>query len=94
MKIIATTTSNGFLIEATSDELAQIMGFGSHYSLKEGNKLEINKVIQVTPLWRALTVSRERKAEITALAIQLRKTADRVDTINQALAEPIVEVKS
>lgn len=94
MKIIASISSNRFLVDASADELAQIMGFNSAYSLKDPNKPDIGKEIKVSPLFRALEVSRERKAEIASLADQLRKAAGRVDSINQALAEPIVEVKS
>ena len=93
MKIIAKVNDSRFLVEAEADELAQVMGFSGYYYLKDGNKLAVGKVVNVSPLYRALEVSRGRKAEIAALAEQLRKTAGRVDTINQALAEPIVEVE-
>lgn len=95
MKIIAEVNSDRFIVEATSSELAQIMGFAGTYHLKDrAHQLAVGRDVQVTPLYQALEVSRERKEEIAGLAEELRKAADRVDSINNALASPIVEVKS
>ena len=93
MKIIAQANTDRFIVEADGSELAQVMGFSGTYSLKDGDKLAVGKEIKVSPLWRALEVSRGRKAEIADLANKLRTAAGRVDSINQALVEPIVEVK-
>lgn len=93
MKIIAAVNEGEYLIQASKDELAQILGFNGAYYLKEGNKLAVGREIKVSPLYQALQVSRQRKTEIATLADQLRKVAGRVDSINQALAEPIVEVE-
>lgn len=93
MKIIA-TTSSGFIVEATGDELAKVMGYAGSYHIKDGNKEpRLGREIPVSPLWEALAVSRTRKEELASLANALRKVAGRVDTINQTLASPIVEVK-
>ena len=94
MKIIATISTGVLLIEASSDELAKIMGFAGESYLKDrGRELTVGREIKVASLYRALEVSRGRKTEIATLAEQLRKAAGRVDSINQALAEPIVEVE-
>lgn len=94
MKIIGTVGSDLFLVEASSNDLAQLMGFASAYNLKDGDKLAVGKKIEVSPLYQALQVSRARKDEIAELANKLRAVAGRVDSINQALAAPIVEVKT
>ena len=94
MKIIAKARDDVFIVEARGDELAQVMGHNSAYALKDRTaQLAIGVDIKVSPLYQALQVSRQRKAEITQLAEALRKVAGRVDSINQALAEPIVEVE-
>jgi len=92
MKVIAQTGTGRFLVEATSEELAQIMGFRSEYSIKdEHRKPRIGSEIQITKLWSALSVERERVDEIRNQANALRKTADKLDSINAALDCPIVE---
>lgn len=95
MKIIADVNGSKFLVEATDTELVRIMGFGYTSQAREkGHKIEVGKEIPVSPLWEALEVTRGRVAEVTNLAASLRKTADRVDSINAALKSPIVEVKA
>jgi len=93
MKIIGTIGSDRFLVEATGNDLAQVMGFHSTYGLKDADKLAVGKEIKVSPLYQALQASRERKGELAELANKLRSAAGRVDSINQALAAPIVEVE-
>lgn len=93
MKIIGKTGSSGFIVTASLEELCQIMGFYQSYGMKEAEKPDVGKDIKVSDLYQALSVSRARKEEITKLANELRKAAGRVDTINQALAAPIVEVE-
>jgi predicted P-loop ATPase/GTPase len=95
MKVIAKVTEGRFLVEATSDELAQVMGFHSDYYIKDDiKKPRVGCEILVTKLWAALTVERGRVDEIRNQANALRKTADRLDTINAALDCPIVEPQS
>jgi len=54
-------------------------------------ELLIGSEIQITKLWSALSVERERVDEIRNQANALRKTADKLDSINAALDCPIVE---
>lgn len=94
MKIIAKVSDGRFLVEATSTELAQVMGFNSTYELKErDNTFHVGRDVQVSQLWSALAVTRGRQKEVAELAERMRKLADRVDSVNKALAAPIVEVK-
>jgi hypothetical protein len=93
MKIIGKNSSDGFIVLANREELCQVMGFYSSYGMKEADKPDIGKEIKVSDLYQALSVSRERRDEISKLANQLRTVAGRVDSINQALASPIVEVE-
>lgn len=95
MKIIGKAGSGEFIVTASEDEMAKIAGYGSMYEIKSDcDKPTVGREVQVSELWRALKVSRERKADIATLAESLRKVAGRVDSINQALAAPIVEVKT
>jgi len=93
MKIIGTMGRGEFLVQADENELAKIMGVHSTYGMKDAEKPAVGKEIKVSELYQALQVSRERKEEIAKLANQLRTVAGRVDSINQALASPIVEVE-
>lgn len=92
MKIIANVTSDRFLVEADSYELAHIMGFSYPTELKESRKLAVGRDVEVSGLWQALSITRAREKEVAALAESLRKIADRVDSVNKTLAAPIVEV--
>ena len=92
MKIIG-QTKGGYILEASGDELANICGYSYSNELKGSNTPCIGLTIQVWPLYEALQFSRKRKAEIAHLAESLRKIAKRVDTINEVLANPIIEEK-
>lgn len=94
MKIIAAISGSTFLVEASDDELARIAGFSYASSLEHHMKPSVGKVVNVSPLWAALTVSRERVAELQKMATALRTVATRVESINAALAQPIIEVQT
>ena len=93
MKIIGKTENCGFILTATEDELANIVGHDYPSRMKNDQRPAVGKEIKVSGLWSALVVSRNRKSEIAELANKLRAIAVRVDSINQALASPIVEVE-
>ncbi len=90
MKIIAKGSSK-FIVEADEYEIANIMGYQYPSSLPSGSKIDVGREVQVSKLWAALTIERTRVDEIRAQASALRKTADRLDSINAALDCPIVE---
>lgn len=92
VKIIG-KTDTGFIVTANEHELAHICGFGYPSELKGSMSLAVGREIQVSKLYQALEVSRARRDDIATLADKLRQIAGRVDTINQALAAPIVEVE-
>lgn len=92
MKIIG-RMDNGFIVTASEQELAEIAGFRYSSSMKSDCRPEIGREIRVSKLFEALRVSRERKEDIEKLANDLRRVAGRVDSINQALSAPIIEVE-
>jgi TfoX/Sxy family transcriptional regulator of competence genes len=94
VKIIASISSDKFLLEATDDEIAQITGNGSAWAVREKWKPAVGLTVQVSALWKALDASRERTEELAALAVKLRNAADKVDSINKAVKAPIIEVKT
>lgn len=93
MKIIAKGTGSLFLAEISEAEIANIAGHTYTSGVPVG-VISVGKEINVADLWRALSISRERHAELAKMATQLRAAATRVDSINAALANPIVEVKT
>ena len=93
MKIIGKTSNSEFIIVAADSELAMICGFSYSSSMPEKLRPDIGREIKVASLYAALCVSRARKADIAGLANSLRTVAGRIDSINRALAEPIVEVE-
>ena len=92
MKIIAAMRPNEFLVQMTDLEIARVLGFGFVSEVKPS--LSVGQEIKVADLWRALEISRERHDELAKMATQLRTAATRVDSINAALSNPIVEVKT
>ena len=94
MKIIASITASKFLLEANDDEIAQITGNGSAWSIREKWRPEVGREVKVSELWKALESSRERTADLAGLAGKLRAAADKVDSINKAIKEPVIEVKA
>lgn len=92
MKVIAVVDSSKFLIEASAMEIANIIGYSYPSSIKGG--VNVGQEIKVSDLWRVLEISRERHDELAKMATQLRTAATRVDSINAALSNPIVEVKT
>lgn len=92
MKIIAGIDSSGFLVEVSEHEIAEIIGFTYPSEIEGG--IRVGEEIKVADLWGALEISRGRYAELAKMATQLRTAATRVDSINSALSNPIIEVKS
>lgn len=92
MKIIAAIDGSRFLVEVHENELAKIAGFTYPSEIKGG--MRVGQEIKVADLWIALEISRGRYSELAKMATQLRTAATRVDSINAALSNPIVEVKT
>ena len=93
VKIIAKVSDTRWLVEANNYELANVMGFGYPIELKGNNELIVGREITLSKLWEALSITRGRKKDVAAIAESLRKLAGRIDSINQTLAAPIIEVK-
>lgn len=93
MKIVAKTGSGSFLVDATEHELARIMGFAYTNSIPADKKLDLGREVDVSRMYEALAVERERMDDVQKLANGLRSVADRVEKINAALSCPLIEVK-
>lgn len=78
------------MVEVHETEIAKIIGFAYSGEIKGG--IRVGQEVKVADLWVALEISRGRYAELAKMATQLRTAATRVDSINAALANPIVEV--
>lgn len=94
MKIIALVSSGKFLAEVSDDEVAQIMGYPSAYRLEERLKPKVGSEVKVDSLFQVVTISRERKQDVVDLVDSLRKQANRLEKMNEAMAEPILTVKA
>lgn len=84
MKIIATVKEGEYLVEASSNELARIMGLNSCYEIRNSNRpaLGVGSEIDVSAHWDALGVARSRTSNIKGQAQALRTLADKIDAVN------------
>lgn len=95
MKVIANIepatnyTGGKWLVEIDASETAMLQGF---QSWDKAPKLYVGAAIKVQELYNALQVERRRPDELKGMAKSLRDAADRVDSINSALASPIINV--
>jgi hypothetical protein len=91
MKIIAKGIGGCLIVEATPRELAQVLGFGSEYSLKDADReLAAGREIKVNDLWTAIEVQRSHPKEIEATARKLRALADSLDGVNKTIPVALV----
>lgn len=89
MKIIGETT-DGFIFEATRDEMANLVGYHSNYSLQAESAtdkpyLKIGTEIAITAMFRQLYDLEHNKKELGALAVRLRRYADTLDAVRPIL---------
>lgn len=94
MKIIGKTDA-GFLLEANSDEIANLLGYYSDYQLPERGgynreKLQIGDQVNVAAMFKHLRELEHAGKEMTNLASKLRTAADLIDT----LPAPLTAVKA
>lgn len=87
MKIIG-TTSNGFLIEATKVEVAQLQGHENNYGPYKDPC--IGETLDCGKMFAALQNAKGAKNQLTEFSRELRKQADGIDAINIPL---IVAIK-
>lgn len=91
MKIIASTYNDHFLCEISADEIARICGLP--YSTNLNPRPAVGQTIQVSKLWEALSFVRTRKEEVEKCAAQLKTLSTRLKSVNETLAQPIIEVQ-
>jgi hypothetical protein len=85
MKIIA-KTERGYIIETSGDELANLIGYYSHYSFDRPNPApEIGNEVQIAKMFRHLYELGSAQKDIAATAAKLRTAADLIDTLPQPL---------
>lgn len=82
MNIIA-KAKDGFILVATDDEVARILGFHSAYSMNK--KPEVGQSVDVSGLFDALIFERSRPSALSDTAKKLRAEADKIDKINATL---------
>lgn len=92
MKIIAAVNGSRFIVEVSDTEIANIAGHSYPSGISGG--IKVGQEVKVADLWRVLEISRERCTDLSKMATQLRTQATRIDSINAAIANPIVEVKT
>lgn len=81
MKIIG-TTQNGFILEATENELANIAGYYSKFS-GISDKFKLGTEIAVSDIYKQLDTLATAKAELAAIETQLTNVASTLKTIRQ-----------
>lgn len=92
MKIIG-KTGNGYIIDASNDELANLLGYYSHYSFGGGNERMTPKIgdeVNVAQMFKHLYELGSAQKEIAATAAKLRTAADLIST----LPNPITTAKA
>lgn len=81
MKIIGVTT-NGFILESSRDEVANLLGFYSGYSEKaKVGELKSGAYIKVAEMYSQLYQLAGAKKKIVEAQKQLREVADRLDPL-------------
>ncbi len=90
MKIIAQAKPDYFLVEAHQDELANLLGFYSRYSMKDkpleiGTDIEINEVYSSIRNLGCITAE-NKTGSFKKKAQELRQIAAHLETINNYLS--------
>ena len=91
MKIIA-NTENGCLIEARTDELANLVGYYSKYD-GDFRQLKIGDEINVSAMYSQLYKMKSHEKELTSASKQLQLIAQNINLINPVISE-IMEEKN
>lgn len=91
MKIVA-KTQNGYMIAATEDELAHLVGHHYPRGLESaGVELKIGTLIQIGEMWNRLYRLAQTRDALGNAADTLRKAADAVVEVAPILCPPGVE---
>ena len=78
MKIIAKTDS-GYLISATKESIANLMGYYSSYSDGFNRDLKIGDTIKISQMFTHLYTMKSLEKELAKVAVQLHAAADFVE---------------
>ncbi len=89
MKIIANTV-RGYILEATEDEIAKLVGYKGIYNVpsdKKSDLLKIGTVVEVDSMFDQLYTLEHNKAELSKVSDKLRKYADNLEAVRPILPE-------
>ncbi len=94
MKIIG-TTQNGYLIDATREEIIRLVGY--HYDSKEPPpNISVGDEINVAAMFGQLYSLKRCEKDLRATAVKLREAADLLEAVppiaREITAEPCTEV--
>jgi hypothetical protein len=95
MKIVG-HTKDGYLLEATADELAKAAGFERHYELldklglngigRSGARIDIGKIVNISKAFAALSRARNYQESLKYAARQARHVVEEIEELGAFLA--------
>lgn len=94
MKIIAQVDKNTVLLQASTDEIANLVGYSDSWAAqnKRGNRdFKVGDEIRVHEMFRRLYALEHRKGELERLAKQLRAQADLLESVEPVIAAATAE---
>lgn len=83
MKIIG-KTETGLIIEAHADEVANLIGYYTHYDAHIGD-LKVGDVIQISKMYRQLNELKRMDGELARIATTLRGFANHLELVRPVL---------
>lgn len=90
MKVIA-TTKTGFLLDATDDEVAKLVGYYNAYSMKSAfrrsNVVNVGDSIQIAAMYTSLTGLVDKLATMEQIRASLRAVAASMEIVDPLLRE-------
>jgi len=91
MKIIGHLNS-GFILEATDEEIARILGYADYYHLKrERNPLIQGEVVEIAKAWELMSLMRRTAPRLRDAADVIRENYDRLFNLADRLDSLLVE---
>jgi len=92
MEIIG-TNSNGFILQATADEVTKILGFTYAAQAKDaGFALAVGSVIPISDIYSRLSSMRSNDTALADARKSLRSLADLLEPIDNAIQEALKPV--
>ena len=92
MKIIG-KTAEGYILESSADELAEFIGFYSHWQMEKGTRLEVGMEIQVHKMYKQLNALAGNQKALASMAAQIRNVADLLEVHDPVISAVAEEAK-